>query len=83
VQVIFVQEKTGKLIIRQKRRALLGGDYKGLGVAEINLAEILENYCQTTVALPVGQCASAGVFVHVIITPKIVGEVSCFSLLAV
>ena len=57
----------------------MGSDYKGLGVADIDLADIISHHGPSVLVLPVKQCAADGVEIHVMITPKIMGEVRAVS----
>lgn len=64
------------MLVRQKKSLKSGEIPKGLGKAEIDLAPIINNYQPTEMQMTLTQCIVNGTTVSIIVTPKILGDVS-------
>lgn len=74
--MIPTQEKTGKIIVRQKKKKsrLMTEGYKGLGVASLPLHDIATTYQSVEQRLELQQCSVTGAMIEFVIIPKIIGE---------
>lgn len=76
LRIDLVQEKRGKLIVRQRKRAKIGSDtYRGLGVLQLSLDGVAEARVPLHIQSALSQGPIAGGIVDAIITPRFIGEV--------
>ncbi len=70
------QEKTGKIIVREKKKKslMMAEGYKGLGVVNLDLHDIATAYQPFERAAKLEQCQVAGAVIEFVIVPKIIGE---------
>lgn len=71
------QEKSGKLVVRQKRlgdKPKGSNAYKGIGTAKLQLHILARTFEPSKMTLALEQCSTPGVVANVVVTAKVLGD---------